>query len=225
MKKIFLKEKTLTENTRLIKKEIEGIRFTFGSLILVISCMFLLVLATFFQLKITHFVIPAELFRGESLVIKDFLYTYKYIPQIPVVLFIGAFLGRKYGISAILLYILIGLFAIPVFALGGGFKYIFEFGFGYILAYIPAVFFAGSILKSGFTMRNILHAVFVGVLTIHLIGILYMLFIACLRHEGWSFINGWITAQSGIKIIYDIIFGFASVFIAKYAKIVLWFFM
>ena len=45
-------------------------------------------------------------------------------------------------IYSILLYILLGLFAIPVFALGGGPKYIFEYGFGYILAYIPAVFFA-----------------------------------------------------------------------------------
>lgn len=215
----------MTDNIRLVKKEIEGIRLSLGSLILVISCTFLMVAATFIQLKITHFIIPAELFRGEPIAFKDFLFTYKFIPQIPVVMFIGAFLGRKYGIASILLYILIGLFIMPVFALGGGPKYILEYGFGYILAYIPAVFFAGSILKSGFTIRNILHAVFVGVLTIHLIGILYMLFIAGLKHEGWTFINGWITAQSGLKIIYDIIFSFASVFIAKYAKIILWFFM
>lgn len=70
-----------------------------------------------------------------------------------------------------------------------------------------------------------LHAVLVGVLTIHLIGVLYMLFIAGLKHEGWAFMNGWIVAQSGIKIIYDFVFSFAMVFIAKYAKIILWFFM
>ena len=157
--------------------------------------------------------------------ISDFIHTYKLIPQIPVVMFIGAFLGRKYGITSLLLYILLGLFIIPVFALGGGPKYVFEYGFGYILAYIPAVFFAGSILKSGFTNRNILHAVLVGVLTIHIIGVLYMLFIAGLKHEGTTFMWGWICAQSGVKIIYDFIFSFAAVFAAKYAKIVLWFFM
>lgn len=214
------------ERITLVKKEIDGIRFTFGSLLLILCCTFLIILATFLQLKITHFIIPMDLFNGErTFVFKDFLYTYNLIPQIPVVMFVGAFLGRKYGIISILLYILLGLFAIPVFALGGGPKYIFEYGFGYILAYIPAVFFAGSILKSGFTVRNMLQAVVVGVLTIHLIGILYMLFIAGLKHEGMAFISGWIGAQSGIKIIYDMIFSFAALFVAKYAKIILWFFM
>ncbi len=70
-----------------------------------------------------------------------------------------------------------------------------------------------------------LHAVLVGVLTIHLIGVLYMLFIAGLRHEGSEFMLGWIAAQSGVKIIYDFVFSFAAVFVAKYAKIILWFFM
>ena len=155
----------------------------------------------------------------------SYIHTYRLIPQVPVIMFIGAFLGRRYGIASILLYILLGLFIIPVFALGGGPKYIFEYSFGYILAYIPAVFFAGSILKSGYSNRNIIHAVLVGVLTIHLIGVLYMLFIAGLKHEGAEFITGWIVAQSGIKIIYDFIFSFAAVFFAKYAKIILWFFM
>lgn len=213
------------EKIRVIKKQIEGIRLTFGSLLLILSCVFLLILATFVQLNVTHFILPEGLFSGKSLVFKDFIYTYKFIPQIPIVMFIGAFLGRKYGIMSILLYIILGLFVIPVFALGGGPKYIFEYGFGYILAYIPAVFFAGSILKSGFTVKNMLKATVVGVLTIHLIGTLYMLFIAGLKHEGWAFMGGWICAQSGIKIIYDMIFSFAALFISKYAKIILWFFM
>ena len=100
-----------------------------------------------------------------------------------------------------------------------------EYSFGYILAYIPAVFFAGSIWKSGYTNRNIAQAVLVGVLTIHLVGILYMFFIASLKHEGWEFIRTWIVAQSGIKIVYDFVFSFIAVFIAKYAKIILWFYM
>ena len=217
--------KTSAPKIRVIKKQIEGIRLTFGSLLLILCCTFLLILSTFVQLDVTHFIIPKGLFSGADLKLSDFIHTYKLIPQVPVVMFVGAFLGRKYGIASILLYILLGLFIIPVFALGGGPKYIFEYGFGYILAYIPAVFFAGSILKSGFTNRNMLHAVLVGVLTIHLIGILYMLFIAGLKHEGAAFMWGWIFAQSGVKIIYDFIFSFAVVFAAKYAKIILWFFM
>lgn len=215
----------MAANIKVIKKQIEGIRLSLGSILLVLCCTFLIILATFVQLDISHFIIPKGFFSGEDLVFKDFIHTYKFIPQVPVVMFIGAFLGRKYGITSIFLYILLGLLAIPVFALGGGPKYILEYGFGYILAYIPAVFFAGSILKSGFSNKNILKAVFVGVLTVHLIGVLYMLFIAGIKHEGWSFMSGWICAQSGVKIIYDMVFSFAMLFIARYAKIILWFFM
>lgn len=215
----------MTNDVKVIKKQIEGIRLSFGSILLILCCTFFIILATFVQLDISHFIVPKGIFDGADLSFKDFIYTYKFIPQIPVVMFVGGFLGRKYGITSILLYILLGLIAIPVFALGGGPKYILEYGFGYILAYIPAVFFAGSILKSGFSNKNILKAVFVGVLTIHLIGVLYMLFIASIKHEGWAFMSGWICAQSGIKIIYDMVFSFAMLFIARYAKIILWFFM
>jgi biotin transporter BioY len=215
----------MATNIKLIKKQIEGIRLSFGTLLLVVCCTFLIIVATFLQLNISHFIIPKELFTGENLVFKDFIHTYRFIPQIPVVMFVGAFLGRKYGITSVLLYIVLGLASLPIFALGGGPKYIFEYGFGYILAYIPAIFFAGSILKSGFSNKNILKATIVGVLTIHLIGVLYMLFIAGIKHEGWTFMSSWISAQSGVKIIYDIVFSFATLFIAKYAKIVLWFFM
>lgn len=216
---------TAAPKIRIIKKQIEGIRLSFGSILLILCCTFLIILSTFIQVNINHFTIPAGLFSGEHLALTDYIHTYKLIPQVPVIMFIGAFLGRKYGIVSILIYILLGLFAMPIFALGGGPKYIFEYSFGYIIAYIPAVFFAGSILKSGYTNRNIFHAVLVGVLTIHLIGVLYMLFIAGLQHEGSEFMIGWIVAQSGVKIIYDFVFSFAAVFIAKYAKIILWFFM
>ncbi len=216
---------TAAPKIRIIKKQIEGIRLSFGSILLVLCCTFLIILSTFIQVNINHFTIPAGLFNGEHLSLADYIHTYKLIPQVPIIMFIGAFLGRKYGIVSILIYILLGLFAMPIFALGGGPKYIFEYSFGYIIAYMPAVFFSGSILKSGYTNRNIFHAVLVGVLTIHLIGVLYMLFIAGLQHEGSEFMIGWIVAQSGVKIIYDFVFSFAAVFIAKYAKIILWFFM
>lgn len=211
----------MSNNVKVIKKQVEGIRLSLGSILLVLACTFLIILATFVQIDISHFSIP----KGENLTLQDYIYTYRIIPQVPIVMFVGAFLGRKYGIVSILLYILLGLFIIPVFALGGGPTYVLQYGFGYILAYIPAVFFAGTILKSGFSNRNILHAVFVGVLTIHIIGTLYMLFLASINHEGWVFMKGWICAQSGIKIIYDFILSFALVFLARYAKILLWFYM
>ncbi|MDR1168988.1 MAG: biotin transporter BioY [Heliobacteriaceae bacterium] len=194
-------------NLKLVKRQVEGIRFSFAALVLALACSFLIVISTFIQFNFVH------------------LKIYRFIPQIPTVLFAGAFLGRRYGLLSIILYIAAGLFFIPVFALGGGAEYIFEYGFGYILAYIPAVFFATSILQSGFSNRNIIQACLVGVLSIHLIGIIYMLFMAGIQHEDWTFIQNWISAQSGIKIIYDLIFSFLALFFARYARVILWFYM
>ena len=211
---------------RLRYRQIFGIRLSLGSIMLMILSAFLLALATFIKFDLTHYIIPFDIF-DESVIHNpsDFLKTVTIIPQIPIVIFIAAMLGRKYGITSILLYIIAGLSIFPVFALGGGPSYILEYGFGYILGYIPAVFFAGSILKSGYSYKNIAQAALVGVLTIHILGVFYMLFLASLHHEGNEFIQGWILAQSGTKIIYDFILSFLLVLVAKYARILLWIFM
>lgn len=202
-----------------------GLKFSLSSLVLIIFCSFLLVVSTFIQLNIIHFAIPSELFSGQELKIQDYIHNFNLIPQVPAVMFIAALLGRKFGLASVLIYILTGLFILPVFALGGGWRYIGEYGFGYILAYIPAVFLTGSILKSGFTYKNIGKAVFAGVFTIHIIGILYMLAIAGIKQEGLMFITGWIMAQSGVKIIYDFILSYLLTLIAKYLRLILWLYM
>lgn len=217
-------EKKLRVKT--VKPKKKGVRFSIGSLVLILFCSFLLVISTFLQLDITHLIIPAKLFSGEPLKFKDFLYTYQFIPQIPAVLFIVGLLGRRLGITSIILYILIGLFIMPVFALGGGWRYVFEYGFGYILAYIPAGFLLGTILKKGgYTYKNTAKAVFLSVLLIHLVGLSYMMGLAVLKHTGWGFVGSWLVSQSGLKIVYDFIFSYIAVLIAKYARIVLWLYL
>lgn len=206
----------------------QQVKLCLGTLVLVGICSFLIVIATFTQFDFNHFILPLDSFSyfGENFkdpaVMAHFLKHYRYIPQVPVIMFIAALLGRRFGILSVSIYILVGLFLAPVFALGGGLNYVFEYGFGYILAYIPAVFFAGSIVKSGLTYRNMGQATLVGVLTIHLFGILYMLFMATILKENSALILGWISAQSGMKIIYDLLFGFIAMVVAKYVKKALW---
>ena len=221
--------------TKRIERQLDKFRYqnqplnlNLGVLILTGVCSFLIVIATFTQFDFTHFVLPFDAFSyiGEDFknptIMAHFMKHYRYIPQIPAIMFIVALLGRKFGITSVLIYVLVGIFFAPVFALGGGFQYVFQYGFGYILAYVPAVFFAGSILTSGLTYRNMAQATLVGVLTIHLFGILYMLFIATLQRENASLILGWISAQSGAKILYDLLFGFIAMILAKYTKKALW---
>lgn len=208
------------------KRKYDDFKLTFvGGILLTVFCCFLMTIATFYEFNLSHFILPLEAFKGTASFPKDFIYTYQIIPQVPAVMFVAAFLGRKYGMASVILYLILGLFCIPIFALGGGPKYIFEYGFGYLLGYIPAVFFAGSIIKSGFSYRNITQAVLVGVFTIHIIGIFYMLFLAAIKHEGWNFISSWIIYQSGIKILYDFALSFVAMFVARYLKIILWLYM
>ncbi len=220
--------KRISKQLNTIKYQNQSLRLNLGTLVLISICSFLIVIATFTQFDFNHLILPMNAFEYFGRNFKDpavythFIKHYRYIPQVPTIMFIVALLGRRFGILAISMYILVGLFLAPVFALGGGIGYVFEYGFGYILAYIPSVFFAGSILKSGLTYRNMGKATIIGVLTIHIFGILYMLFMATIQRESSALILGWITAQSGVKIIYDLIFGFAAMILAKYTKKALW---
>lgn len=220
--------KRIEKQLNKFKYQNQPLKFNLGVLILTGLCSFLIVIATFTQFDFNHYIIPFDAFSyiganfKDPTVIAYFIKHYRYIPQVPVIMFIAALLGQRFGIVSTLIYILVGLFLAPVFALGGGIDYVFQFGFGYILAYIPAVFFAGSILRSGLTYRNMAQATLVGVLTIHLVGILYMLFIAALQRESLNLILGWISAQSGTKILYDLLFSFIAMLVAKLTKKLLW---
>lgn len=220
--------KRIEKQLNRFKYQNQPLKLNLGVLGLIGICSFFIVITTFTQFDFTHFILPLDAlsyigddFKNPS-IMSHFLKHYRYIPQIPAIMFIAALLGKKFGITSVLIYILAGLFFAPVFALGGGLGYVFQYGFGYILAYIPAVFFSGSILNSGLTYRNMAQATLVGVLTIHIAGILYMLFIATLQRENPALILGWISAQSGTKIIYDLIFGFLAMVAAKFTKKALW---
>lgn len=210
-------EKNNIPKIKRIDKKNRQVKIPLLNLLLVFFCTMLLVFSTFIQLKITHLIIPFDMFSNKSLEFSDYITTFVLIPQIPAVMFVVGLLGRKLGITSILIYMILGTM-FPIYALGGGLSYVTQFGFGYILAYIPAVFLAGSILKYGFTLKNILKATLIGVFTIHFLGIIYMLFVAIFRHEGLKFIKGWIIYQSALKFAYDYIISLLALLVAKYGN-------
>lgn len=205
----------------------EPIKITFGTLILTGLCVLLIIVATFTQITLKHPYFPLNTFEflagnvTDAEILHHFIKSYKYIPQIPVIFFIVALLGRKFGILSILIYIILGLF-FPIFALGGGVSYLFEYGFGYILAFIPAIFFAGTVLKGKTDCLRVFLIAIIGVLTIHVLGILYMFFIATLRHAPMDLVTGWIMSQSGVQIIYDIFFAIIAIFLGRQTRKLLW---
>lgn len=205
----------------------EPIKITLGTLVITALCVLLIIVATFTQVTIYHPYLPLDTFGFLSQnpdsydISQHFIKKYQYIPQIPVVFFIVSLMGRRFGMLAVIGYIILGLF-FPIFALGGGLSYLFEYGFGYILAFLPAIFFAGTLLKTKPDFLRILMIAAIGVITIHILGVLYMLFIATLRHAPMNLISNWISSQSGIQVFYDIFFTVVGIYLGRQARKLLW---
>lgn len=219
--------KRISKQLNSFKYNGEPIKITIGTLLLICLCVILLIIATFTQITINHFYLPLDtlnFFNNEPNnyeLTEHFTKTYRYIPQIPTIFFIVALLGRKFGILSIILYIILGMF-FPIFALGGGVSYLFEYGFGYILAFIPAIFFSGTLLKVKTDFFRIVLLSVLGVIAIHILGVLYMLFIATLRDASMDLIRSWISSQSGIQIFYDMFFSVIAIYLGRYARKLLW---
>jgi len=214
-------QEVLIPKMRRLDKKQRRVKIPLLNFVIIFCCVLLLIGATFVNVPIKHYIIPPDVFSNKSLVAEDYVYNINFIPQVPMVMFICSVLGRKMAATAVILYILAGLFVIPDFALGGGLRYIAEYSFGYILAYFPAVVLAGSLLKK-YTIGRVFISCLCGVLIIHLLGVIYMVIIALIKHDGISFISGWLGAQSGIKIFYDIVISFVFMLIGKYIHELLW---
>lgn len=210
-----MSEDALIPKMTRIDKQKRPVKIPLINFVVIIFCTLLIIASTFININLKHYIIPMDLFTNKNLVMDNFIFCIPFIPQIPIVMFICSVLGRRMALTSVILYIIIGLFFCPVFALGGGIKYFGEYGFGYILAYIPALLVAGKLLDK-YSFLDMIKASLAGVFTIHICGVLYMILVALVKNSGSMFILGWITAQSGLKIIYDLIASFVLILIGKY---------
>ena len=101
--------------------------------------------------------------------------------QTVVAVLAGLLLGPVYGTAAVGVYIFMGLLGLPVFTNGGGFAYVVQPTFGYILGFAAAVFVAGLICGKGkgakITLRRALLASVAGFLVNYIVGVPYFLLI------------------------------------------------
>ena len=100
--------------------------------------------------------------------------------QLFFVVLSGLLLGSRRGAVSCILYMIIGLMGVPVFTQGGGISYVFQPSFGYIIGFIFASFFAGLMVenKKTPTLKRMLAASFVGLLTAYSVGMVYY-YIVC----------------------------------------------
>lgn len=87
----------------------------------------------------------------------------------------GIILGAKYGGLSVLCYIALGLMGLPIFANGGGFSYIFNPTFGYLIGFSVGAFVTGTIANRtpNPSLKHLLIASFSGLLVVYAFGMLY----------------------------------------------------
>ncbi|MEG6521515.1 biotin transporter BioY [Desulfotomaculum sp. 1211_IL3151] len=87
----------------------------------------------------------------------------------------GLLLGGKLGAVSVLVYIVLGLIGLPVFAEGGGPGYILKPSFGYIIGFCIASFVTGTIANkvSAPSYKRLLATNFTGLVIVYLCGMAY----------------------------------------------------
>ena len=90
----------------------------------------------------------------------------------------GTLLGKKYGALSQAVYVLLGLVGVPIFALGGGFSYVFQPTFGFLLGLIPSAWVIGSLARRPRTFWRSVTAMLAGLAVLYAIGVPYMALIA-----------------------------------------------
>lgn len=90
----------------------------------------------------------------------------------------GTLLGKKYGALSQAVYVLLGLIGVPIFALGGGFSYVFQPTFGFLLGLIPSAWVIGSLARRPLTFWRSVTAMLAGLAVLYAIGVPYMALIA-----------------------------------------------
>lgn len=95
--------------------------------------------------------------------------------QILFVYLAGSIIGPKLGALSMLIYMLLGLIGIPVFAEGGGIWYILKPSFGYIIGFIIATYVIGKLTeKFGYNSYiKLVLAYFIGLMIDYAIGMIY----------------------------------------------------
>ena len=90
----------------------------------------------------------------------------------------GILLGAGYGALSQGVYVLIGLVGVPIFALGGGFSYVLQPTFGFLLGLIPAAWVIGVLAKRPLKFWRTALAMLAGLAVLYAIGVPYMALIA-----------------------------------------------
>lgn len=196
----------------------EATPFTIGTLVVCAFCFLIFIIATFTQFNFSHIWFKFQ--AGSGFVADNKFVTYN--PIIPTMIFIVYMLGKKYSYLLFITYLIVGFFIWPIFVLGGGFSYIQNYLFGYLLGFVPVIAISGTIFKLNQNIKARILGTLLGVLSVHICGFIYCFILAVLRIIDFNLIGPIVNVISLNKIIYDILFSLIIILLAPYIKNVFW---
>ncbi|WP_373531867.1 biotin transporter BioY [Vampirovibrio sp.] len=199
-------------------------RLSINGLLIGLLCLLLLVVIGFVPVSL-----PSPLNIGRTVSSYSQLTPMQYTFQIPLALFMAAFLGPFMGTGVILLFLVLGLFFFPVFANGGGWHYLSEPGFGYLLG----TFFAASILSKTFHKAfqkrdkmsrslKLLATALAGVALLHGIGLIYLVALSVTGQLSWAELPGRALRLSIETAPYDFVVTFVFLCLVRQFRLALW---
>ena len=86
----------------------------------------------------------------------------------------GCLLGPVWGAASQGVYVLLGVVGLPIFTMGGGFSYVLQPTFGFLLGLIPAAAVIGAMTRRSTSPVRIALACVVGLAVLYAIGVPYM---------------------------------------------------
>lgn len=113
--------------------------------------------------------------------------------QFLFVLLAGLLLGARLGGLAVLVYLLLGLVGLPIFAAGGGISYLLRPSFGYLIGFLVTAYVVGycSERQKNHTFAKTLALCFLGMVITYVIGFGYK----------YLMLNFYIKEATGIRVI------------------------
>lgn len=86
----------------------------------------------------------------------------------------GLLLGRKRGFGSVAGYVMLGLLGVPIFTGGGGFGYVLQPTFGFLIGYCVSAWIAGALSeKKEPTVLHLSLAGIAGLMAVYIVGLPY----------------------------------------------------
>ena len=108
----------------------------------------------------------------------------------------GCLLGPVWGAASQGVYVLLGVVGLPIFTMGGGFSYVLQPTFGFLLGLIPSALIIGLLTKKSRKPVQIVLSCVAGLAALYAVGLPYMaLILNVYMDKGLDF---WAVLKSGM---------------------------